>query len=183
MIELLAQETTSNETFLLWGFLLLAAALVLLFVEVLLPTGGLIGMLCGVAVIGSIVAFFKYDTKWGMAATAAYIVLTPIVLIFVFRVWLNSPLGRRMILGGDTGQQTGDESYAASEQARADRLRDLAALIGAEGVTVTELRPVGTVKIDGRRVDALAETGTIAADTRVVVSDVYDNQIKVRPVS
>ena len=48
-------------------------------------------------------------------------------------------------------------------------------------MTVTGLRPVGVVKINGQRVDALAEGGVIAANTPVLVTDVYDNQIKVRP--
>jgi membrane-bound serine protease (ClpP class) len=183
MMHVLAAEATPNDALLLWGFILLAAALALLFLELLLPSGGLIAMLCGVAVIGSIIAFFNYETRWGLAAMALYIVLIPITVIFFFKYWLNSRYGRRMILGGDSGRNTPDESYAASEQARNDRLADLTALIGIEGVAVTSLRPVGTVKIEGRRLDALAESGTIEANTRVVVSDVYDNQIKVRPAS
>ena len=58
---------------------------------------------------------------------------------------------------------------------------ELRQLIGVNGVSITALRPVGTVKIEGKRIDALAETGVIDADTPVVVTDVYDNQIKVRP--
>ena len=54
-------------------------------------------------------------------------------------------------------------------------------LIGLQGVTITSLRPVGKVRIEGRRIDAMAETGIIEADTPIVVVDVYDNQIKVRP--
>ncbi|MHC5009117.1 MAG: NfeD family protein [Planctomycetota bacterium] len=46
---------------------------------------------------------------------------------------------------------------------------------------MTDLRPVGVVKIDGQRIDALAESGIVEAETPVVVTDVYDNQIKVRP--
>jgi membrane-bound serine protease (ClpP class) len=49
------------------------------------------------------------------------------------------------------------------------------------GVAVTALRPVGTIKIEGRRVDAMAESGVIESGTNIVVVDVYDNQIKVRP--
>ena len=46
---------------------------------------------------------------------------------------------------------------------------------------MTTLRPVGTVRIAGRRLDAMAESGIIEAGTAIVVTDVYDNQVKVRP--
>jgi hypothetical protein len=39
------------------------------------------------------------------------------------------------------------------------------------------------VRVGGRRIDAMAESGVIPAHTPVVVTDVYDNQIKVRAVS
>ena len=56
-------------------------------------------------------------------------------------------------------------------------------LIGAEGRAITALRPVGVVKIGGERVDALSELGVIESGTDIVVTDVYDNQVKVRAVS
>ena len=40
---------------------------------------------------------------------------------------------------------------------------------------------MGTIKIEDRRIDGMAESGTIEAGTPVIVTDVYDNQIKVRP--
>ena len=45
MMITLAQEATGNEVYLYWGFILVAAAVVLLFTELLVPSGGLIGML------------------------------------------------------------------------------------------------------------------------------------------
>jgi hypothetical protein len=113
---------------------------------------------------------------------ALYIVLGPIVGVFGFKLWINSPLGRRMILGGDDptlGDPDADPTGLA-QRARLERLAQLKDLIGARGVSVTPLRPVGTVKIDGQRIDAMAESGVIDTGTPIVVTDVYDNQIKVR---
>ena len=62
-------------------------------------------------------------------------------------------------------------------------VEELRQLIGAEGVTETALRPVGFVKINGQRLDAMAESGIVEAGMPVVVTDVYDNQIKVRPAT
>jgi membrane-bound ClpP family serine protease len=120
-----------------------------------------------------------------VAATAIYIVLTPILLVFIFKLWIHSPLAKRLILGGDTmGQTNGEQDQLkTSEKARLKRLEDLRQLIGVEGVTETALRPVGYVKINGQRLDAMAESGVVEAGMPVVVTDVYDNQIKVRALT
>jgi membrane-bound ClpP family serine protease len=176
-----AAPAAPDSSYFVWGCLLFGVAMVLLCIEFFVPSGGLIGILCGVAAIGSIVAFFKYDTGWGVGVALAYVVLTPITLVFVFRLWLNSPVARMMILGGPEPPGDSEETAARFEQDRQRRQAELRQLIGAEGVTETALRPVGTVRINGQRTDGFAETGVIEADTLVVVTDVYDNQIKVRP--
>ncbi len=171
-----------NDVYLLWGLILLGIALVLLLLELVVPSGGLIGVLCGVAAIGSLVAFFQFDTTLGFVALAAYVLLGPVLIYFGFKLWINSPLGKRMILGAaeEVLDEHGD-ALPAAEAARRERMEKLRQLIGAEGVTLTALRPVGTVKIAGQRLDALAEFGVIEANTPVIVTEVYDNQIKVRP--
>ena len=79
-----AASGQGGETYLLWGFILLAVAFALLVMEMFIPSGGLIGALCGIAAIGSIVSFFRYDTTWGVVALGGYIVLTPVAIVFVF---------------------------------------------------------------------------------------------------
>lgn len=74
---------------------------------------------------------------------------------------------------------TEDQLEAQRQQERSER-DALHALVGAEGVAMTDLRPVGAVRIDGTRYDALAEVGVIAAGTKVRVTKVEFNQIKVR---
>ena len=177
-----AAAAPANDTYLLWGFILAGGAMTILILEFLIPSGGLLGLLCGLCGIGSIVAFFMYNTKLGVAAAIGYAILTPIVLVFGFKLWINSPLARRMVLGGDVvGNSDGPPNTpGTSGHARTQRHDELRQLIGVEGVTITALRPVGVVKIDGRRVDAMAESGIVEANTPVVVTDVYDNQIKVK---
>ena len=121
----------------------------------------------------------------GVAAVIGYAILTPIVLVFGFKLWINSPLASRMVLGGDVeGNSDGPpDTPGTSGHARSRWHEELRQLIGVQGVTITALRPVGVVKINGRRVDAMAESGIVEANTPVVVTDVYDNQIKVKPCS
>lgn len=192
MIALLAQTAAqtatapSDDTFLYWGFILFGASLALLALEVFVPSGGLLGVIAVVLIIGSVFAFFRYDTSWGIVATALYLVLGPVAAVFIFKLWLNSPLGRAMILGGNetaAAEEEGEEGSAMSlEHARQERLAQLQQLIGARGVALTPLHPIGVVKIEGQRIDAMAESGVIDSGSEIVVTDVYDNQIKVRAV-
>ncbi len=97
MLTLLGQAvntatTADNSTYLLWGILLFVAAMGLLCLELFIPSGGLIGLLCGVAAVGSVVAFFQYDSGWGVASIGIYILLIPIGLVFFFKYlfWFNT---------------------------------------------------------------------------------------------
>ncbi len=187
MIYTLAQAAvplakTGDDSYLFWALVLLGGAVLLLGLELFIPSGGLIGMLAAIATLGSAICFFQYDTTWGIVMSSSYVLLGPIIVIFGFRLWLNSPLGRRMILGGDEMADDDDDSPMSDAHARHERIAQLRQLIGAQGTAVTFLRPVGVVKINGQRIDAMAESGVIDAGTTVIVTDVYDNQIKVRPV-
>lgn len=182
---MLAQDVAPNSGLLMWAFILVGVTLVLLLLELFVPSGGLVGILAGVTAIASVVAFFKYDTTWGVVAMLAYVLLGPIVVTYGFKLWLHSPLAKRMILGGtdpEIAEAEDDVSPMSPEHAKQERHAQLRQLIGAHGQTITQLRPVGTIRINGRRLDAMAETGVIDAGTDVVVVEVYDNQIKVRPV-
>lgn len=175
-------DSTSNDVFFLWGCGLFAVAVVLFIVEFFIPSGGLVGILCGVALVASVVAFFRYDPSWGAGVGIAYLIVVPLAIVFAFRLWLNSPIGRAMILGdsSDGGADAPEDAAISAQRARQARNAELRTLIGTEGTSETALRPVGTVRIQGERIEALAESGVIAAGETVVVTEVYDNQIKVR---
>ncbi|HWB20865.1 MAG TPA: NfeD family protein [Phycisphaerales bacterium] len=178
-----ASQPAGSEGALLWGFVLLGVAIVLFAIELFVPSGGLIAIVAGIAVVSSIVEFFQYDTTWGLVALGAYLVAGPMLFAFGFRVWLHSPLAKRVILGGPELDEDDEEGPVPPSSGRSESVRmALAGLVGAQGVAVTALRPVGTVKINGERVDALAEAGIIDSGTPVVVTEVVDRQIKVRPL-
>lgn len=179
-----AQPAGADDMYLILGFVLLGVAIAMLVIELFVPSGGLIGVVAGIAAIGSLASFFRYDTVWGSVFTAIYVILGPIAIIYFFKWWINSPFSRRIILNTTLDGESADDEESAAyerERRRLARIDELRGLIGAEGVTETALRPVGTVTIQGERVEALAESGAIDAGVPVVVSDVYDNQIKVRP--
>ena len=54
-------------------------------------------------------------------------------------------------------------------------------LLYRTGTAETDLRPIGVVRIDDLRHDALSDLGVIPAGTPITVIRVLDNQLKVRP--
>jgi membrane-bound ClpP family serine protease len=184
-IALLAATEGGGELGLLLGLVFAGVALFLFLLELFVPSGGLLGLLSAIGAIASVGAFFAYDPVWGVAALAGYAVLAPALVVFGVRVWARSPIGRRMILRATESTEAPpdgeDDLFAegAPPPPRDPRLE----LVGAEGVTVTPLRPVGFVQIGARRLDAVAEFGVIEADCRVRVTEIRDNAVRVRPIA
>jgi membrane-bound serine protease (ClpP class) len=54
------------------------------------------------------------------------------------------------------------------------------ALLGHSGTALTVLRPAGTAKIEGRRVDVIAEGNFIEAGAPITVVRVEGNRVTVR---
>lgn len=166
-----------NEELLFWGLALLAVALLLLVVEVFIPSGGLISIGASVAAIVGIVFLFRYNTTWGLMGVLSVVILGPAAFSFALKVWPSTPLGRKM-LGEPTAEQR--EAQVAAAQRERDRT---SALLGAEGLVIADLRPIGVVNIDGERIDALSESGFVRAGSRVRVTAVEFNQVRVRPLA
>lgn len=167
----------SNEELLFWGLGLIAASLLLVVVEVFIPSGGLIALVSTGCAIAGIVCLFRVGWVWGVAGLGTLIFLGPMAFAFALKVWPSTPLGRRM-LGEPPPEMVEAERLAALRE----RERYMS-MVGAEGVVLTDLRPVGVIQIDGQRYDALSETGFVPAGTRVRVTHAEPSQIKVRQIT
>lgn len=165
------------DPFLVWGLALLGVAAILLAAEVFIPSGGIIAGLSGISAIAGIVCLFKYDTTWGVIGILLAVILGPVIFFVGLNIWKNTEFGRRAI-----GAPTEDEIAQMALQEQQER-KTLESLIGAQGVALTDLRPVGIVMVAGDRRDALAETSFIAAGTRIKVTVVETHQVKVRPLN
>ncbi|MBS0197518.1 MAG: hypothetical protein JSR77_12240 [Planctomycetes bacterium] len=159
-----------------WGIALLALMFVLFFIELLLPSGGMLGVIAGVVGIAGLVCLFRYDMKWGLSGLLSLLVLVPAFACFALRVWPSTPMGRRII-----GMPSEEELEAKRQEELTEKQR-LAALVGKEGVVLTSLRPVGVIDIEGVRYDALSETTYVPSGARVRVVHADGSQIKVRQV-
>lgn len=161
---------------LLWGLMLLLLALLLVILELFLPSAGVIAATAAATALAGVVCLFVYDAAWGFAGLLMVLVAGPLLAWGLLNVWQNTPMGRKMI-GAPT-----EEELLAKAQAEQRERESLAALIGMEGEAVTAMRPVGVVRIGGKRMDAVAEFDYIEAGDRVEVTYADGLQTRVRRV-
>jgi membrane-bound ClpP family serine protease len=167
----------NSEELLFWGLGLLAASLLLVVVEVFIPSGGLIALVSTGCAIGGIICLFRVDWIWGITGVGVMILLGPAAFAFALKIWPSTPMGRRML-----GERPAEQVEAERLAALREREKYLG-MVGAEGVVLTDLRPVGVVQIDSERYDALSETGFIKAGSRIRVTHAEPSQIKVRQIA
>ncbi len=156
-----------------WGILLLAAALLLVALEVFLPSAGLVSAVAALVGIAGIVCLFQESTIWGVIGILCVVVLAPMVLFFGVKVMPSTPFGKRLLYG-----ESGKHEPVIPESSG----RELEALLGAEGEALSDLRPVGSARIEGQRIDVSSEVAFVAAGTKVRVTAVEGSVIRVRPV-
>jgi membrane-bound ClpP family serine protease len=162
------------ETVLLVGLGLLAVSLILIFIEALVPSGGIIGLVAGCCAIAGVVALFRYSAMWGASGLLTVVILGPMCFFWAIKMLPHSAFGRKLI-----GPDAAEIARGVGDDLQADRARKLA-LIGQTGKAVTDLRPIGVVEINGQRFDAAAEVGLIDRGTPVRVTGADAMQIRVR---
>ena len=160
---------------LLWSILLLLIGLTLIFLEIFVPSGGVIACLSALAVLGSIIVAFLGGLEYGVAMLAVTSVLVPSAVIAALRWWPHTPIGRLMLIPRPNSP---DDVLPESEQ-----YRGLKELIGKYGIARSPMLLSGVVRIDDRVYDAVSEGMPIDQGQRVKVVDVRTCRIVVRPVS
>lgn len=166
----------TGEALLYAGVGLLAVAVLLIVVEAFIPSGGVIAMVAAAAALTGIVMLFRYSLGWGVAGLLTTVILGPFSFFFALSILPSTPMGKRLI-----GEPTEEEVLARQER-ELKLIEEYRALVGAEGVAMTDLKPVGTARIGGKRYDVLAEGGLIDLGAKIRVTSAEPNLIKVRPV-
>lgn len=166
-------------TYYLWGAGLFAAAVGLVFLEILIPSGGIIGIVAAVAGIAGIVAFWNADPIAGVISLLVFVVMLPIVFNFALKVFPYTPFGRHLILGGEEDEDRLTAEAAARERAERERAE---ALVGLEGAAATDLRPVGSATFDGNTIEVYAESGFVEQGQTVRITRVDGKTVRVRAI-
>ena len=162
----------------IWGLILLAAAVLIVVLELFVPTAGAaVGHGGGAGPCGHrlhvqgrrcvgvlVVAGGDHPRPRGVRLCPAHLAQ-------------HAP-GAERIIGMPSDEQV-EQQKTAEEEARRER----EALIGAEGIVLTDLRPLGVVEVNGRRYDARSESRFIQTGSRIRVSHVDGLELKVRPLA
>jgi membrane-bound ClpP family serine protease len=150
-------------------FLYLACA-ALIIAEVFLPSGGLISICALACLIGGVAIFFHHSNTVGMVGIGVAIVMIPSVLIIGYRILPRTRFGKSVTLAPPERQQ-GDAVPDTPE---------LKNMLGAVGVVISPLRPVGMCDFSGRRIECVAEGGYVDKGKKIKVIKVESTQLTVR---
>lgn len=144
----------------------LGAGMLFLVLEVLIPSGGLLGIGSAVCLILGGYACFRqagWDALLGYGLIVA--VLAPTTAIAAFAVLPKTPMGKAIIL------------QSGPKQRREATETGLAELLGARGVAATPLRPAGIAQVGDRRVDVVTRGQHLEAGDRLKVLKVEGNRV------
>lgn len=156
----------------LLALILLVTGLALVILEVFLPSGGILGFLSAIFMVGSVIyAYMKCGMGIGTAFLAATVLIVPVVVSMAIRVWPYTPMGRMILL----------DSAIDTEQDELER-EARNALVGRRGIARSQLLPGGVVDIDGEQLHVVI-VGTAAEKGDLVeVIEVQGNRILVTRV-
>ena len=157
------------------AYLLIVAGLLLLLLELVLPTGGALFALSVCALIMGVAMTFIYSDNpaTGVLTLIAVFVAAPALSAALLHYWPKTRLGRYFFL------RSPDED--ATVAAMPVNL-ELEQLRGRFGRAVSSLRPAGTVDFDGRRIDVLTEGMLVEQGAWVRCVDVRAGKVIVRRV-
>jgi membrane-bound serine protease (ClpP class) len=162
-----------------WAVILMVGGFGFALLEVFLPSGGILSLLCGGALLASVIVAGTESLGLALLFGVVAVIGTPIVLLVAFKLLPRSPIGKRLILRSpdeDAGPTTSPPVSATS-------VANLSELMGREGVATTALRPSGIAEIGGRRVSVVTEGEMVAKGQKVRVIEIHGNQVVVEAVT
>jgi len=155
-----------------WNFpatLCLLVGLALMIFEMFTPGMGAPGILGALALIAAII--LRSDSIM-TALVTLLLILVPLIIAaaLIFRSFAKGALSRSPIVLKET---IDGESTPLGEA-------DAQALVGAEGVVISALRPAGMASVGGRRLDVVSEGEFIPKDAAIKITSVEGLRITVK---
>src|SRR4030042_1171833 len=155
---------------LIFAVFLYFSCAVLIIAEVFVPSGGLISICALACLVGGIAIFFHHSSIAGWIGVGIAAVMIPAVLIYAYRIFPKTRFGKSVTL-------TPPERRQGDAIPDTDKLKEL---LGAVGVVLTPLRPVGMCDFSGHRVECVAESGYVDKGKKIKVINVESTQLTVR---
>lgn len=160
--------------------LLLLAGLLVLVLELFLPSAGTLFLVAMTCILASVVVAFLVSTLLGVVFLVVVCILAVVLPGLGLEIWKRSPIGRRMMLGVPGPAASAGVVTVGSDPPAGF---DPQSLRGAVGKTLTPLRPSGMTEFGGRRVDTVAEGVMIGRGEYVRVIEVHGRRVVVRKIN
>lgn len=149
---------------------LLVIGIILLILEIFVP-GGILGVIGASAIVVSL-----FIAGYDLSHMAISILIAFLVAVVTFIILYKSAgeergLFKKIVL---RDRMTTDEGYISAQ--------DRTSLIGQEGVSVTPLRPSGTMLLDDERIDVVTEGNYINVNIPIKVVHVEGMRVVVREI-
>jgi membrane-bound serine protease (ClpP class) len=157
---------------LVFAVFLYFACATLIIAEVFVPSGGIISLFALACVIGGAAIFFRHSSTAGWIGVVIAVIMIPSVLVFAYKIFPKTRFGKSVTLTPPERQQ-GDAIPDTAE---------LKEMLGAVGVVLTPLRPVGMCDFSGQRLECVAEGGYVDKEKKVKVINVESTQLTVREI-
>ncbi len=165
----------TSDFMIILGVLLIGLGIIFFVLEQFLPTSGLLAICAAFCLITGVVFMFKVNTQLGLVSAIVVVALIPVMLTIGLYYWPQSPMAQFMALHT---KEPG--MHAQQGTAGGDAAAEREYLIGLQGQALTDLKPGGFCKIDGKRIECLSESGFISAGTPIRVTAVDGMQTKVQ---
>jgi membrane protein implicated in regulation of membrane protease activity len=155
--------------------LLFLVAVVLILLDIIIPSGAMLLVAGIVAGLGSVLFGFRASFSTGLTFLILFLAAIPILFMAFLHLWPKTGLGKKIL-----GEIPKAQSYQWSD---ATRLSDAKQLIGVNGVAESDLLPSGTVRIEGHSFESLSDGPPIHRGDTVRVVRVDMGRLVVVPGS
>ncbi len=153
-----------------WSLILVGAGFLVIFIELFVPSAGILGIVAAACLISGIVLGFMDSARTGFFLMLAVSITLPLMFSVMVKIWPHTPIGRRILIGPQAREDVVPTG---------DYYDELNSLIGRLGIAKTKMLPSGIVIIDGKKFDAVTDGLPMEPGDTIKVSTVKGNRIVV----
>jgi membrane-bound serine protease (ClpP class) len=171
MMEVLGQTEGLTAGSVALATLFLGLGFILILAEIFFVSFGVLGLTAAGCFIMAFYLAYKAGGPWMLALFIVLaVILIPVTLALAFKYMPRTRWGKKLVRDNPKYEDVTATGVP----------RELEALLGKHGMTVTRCRPSGTADIEGNRVDVVAEGMMIDLNRPVEVIRVEGSRVVVR---
>ncbi len=154
------------------GILLFAVGMLMMVLELFIPSGGALSCLAAFSIVAAIIVGFTHGSTMGVILLGVTAVWVPLMFVMAVKFWPHTPLGKIMLIQRPTIEETLPESDDSA----------LKKLVGRTGRAKAKMLPSGPISIEGQTFDAVSEGMPIEVNQLIQVIAIRANRPVVRPI-